>query len=278
MISPTPITPNQATGSGTTPRADADVESLIHEYYAAWQGTVEDQIMAYYSEDVTVQIPGSLMQGRTAVREQFVRPYITGFPRNRHLVKHMRFGRDEVTVEFTFDAQHTGPFAGHAATDAHVQVAGCGVYRYDLARRQITTARIYFDVATLLKQLIDPRYSHRLTGEGAAQAAVTMAAPTEHLDLATVIAVSQAVSGETVLERLLDTLMQTAVTHAGAERALLILSRKPEPRIAAEATALADRVVVRLCDERVTGDLVPDTIVRHVLRNRDSVILDDAAV
>jgi len=215
-------------------------------------------------------------QGRTAVREQFVRPYVTGFPKNRHLVTHMVFGRDEVTVEFTFDAEHTGPFAGYAATDAHVQVAGCGVYQYDLARRQITAARIYFDVATLLKQLIDPRYSHRLTDEGAAQAIVTMAAPTEHLDLATVIAVSQAVSGETVLDRLLDTLMQTAVTHAGAERALLILSRDAEPRIAAEATATADRVVVRLCDEHVTGDLLPDTLLGHVLRTRDSVILDDA--
>jgi hypothetical protein len=277
MSTPTPITPNQPLGSRTASQADADVESLIKEYYVAWQGTDEDRIMAYYSEDATVQIPGSLMQGRTAVREQFVRPYLTGFPRNRHLVKHMIFGRDEVTVEFTFDAQHTGPFAGHAATDAHVQVAGCGVYQYDLARRQITTARIYFDVATLLKQLIDPRYSHQLTDEGAALAAVTMAAPTEHLDLATVIAVSQAVSGETVLERLLHTLMQTAVMHAGAERALLILSREPEPRIAAEATAIADAVAVRLCDEPVGGDRLPDTILRYVLHTRDSVILDDAA-
>jgi len=271
-----PITPNPESGSRPASRAEADVESLMNEYYAAWQGTDEDQIVAYYAEDVTVQIPGVLMQGRTAVREQFVRPYVTGFPKNRHLVTHMVFGRDEVTVEFTFDAEHTGPFAGYAATDAHVQVAGCGVYQYDLARRQITAARIYFDVATLLKQLIDPRYSHRLTDEGAAQAIVTMAAPTEHLDLATVIAVSQAVSGETVLDRLLDTLMQTAVTHAGAERALLILSRDAEPRIAAEATATADRVVVRLCDEHVTGDLLPDTLLGHVLRTRDSVILDDA--
>ena len=51
------------------------------------------------------------------------------------------------------------------------------------------------------------------------------------------IAVSQAVSGEMVLEKLLDTLMRTAVEHAGAERALLILSREAEQRIVAEATA-----------------------------------------
>ena len=39
----------------------------------------------------------------------------------------------------------------------------------------------------------------------------------EHLDLATVIKVSEAVSGEIVLEKLIDTLMRTAIEHAGAE-------------------------------------------------------------
>jgi tetratricopeptide (TPR) repeat protein len=50
-------------------------------------------------------------------------------------------------------------------------------------------------------------------------------APTELLDLATVTKVSQAVSGEMVLEKLIDSLMRTAIEHAGAERGLLILLR-----------------------------------------------------
>ena len=49
---------------------------------------------------------------------------------------------------------------------------------------------------------------------------------TEQLDLATVIKVSQAVSGEMVLEKLIDTLMRAAIEHAGAERGLLILPRR----------------------------------------------------
>src|SRR6202043_2179944 len=61
----------------------------------------------------------------------------------------------------------------------------------------------------------------------------TIGAPVEHLDLATVIKVSQAVSGEIVLEKLIDTLMRTAIEHAGAERGLLILPRGDELRIAA---------------------------------------------
>jgi hypothetical protein len=34
--------------------------------------------MSYYAENVALQIPGTLMEGKAAVREQFVRPFITG--------------------------------------------------------------------------------------------------------------------------------------------------------------------------------------------------------
>src|SRR5262249_51508529 len=152
----------------------------------------------------------------------------------------------------------------------------CGVYEYDAARRQITAARIYFDAGTLLKQIIDQRPAH-VTEQPTAAPAGTIAAPMEHLDLATVIAVSQTVSGEMVLEKLLDTLMRTTVGHARAERALLILAREGEQRIAAEATTSNDTVMVHLRDQAVTGSLLPEAVLRYVLHARESVILDDAA-
>lgn len=130
-----------------------DVEAFINEYFGVWQGTDEERIMSYYSEDVALQIPGTLMQGKTAVREQFVRPFITGFPGNRHVAKNMIFGRDVVVVEWSFEAEHKGPFAGRDATGAHVEVPGCSVYEYDSTNRLITGGRIYFDVVTLLKQI-----------------------------------------------------------------------------------------------------------------------------
>src|SRR5581483_6086271 len=128
-----------------------DVESFINEYFAAWQGTDEDCIMSYYAEDVALQIPGTFMEGKPAVREQFVRPFITGFPGNRHVAKNMVYGPDVVVVEWSFEAEHTGPFAGRAATGARVEVPGCSVYRYNSAKRKITAGHIYFDVGTLLK-------------------------------------------------------------------------------------------------------------------------------
>ena len=137
--------------------SSVDITSFIDEYFDAWGGTDEDLIMSYYAQNVTVQIPGTLMQGRSAVREQFVRPFITAFPGNRHVVKNWILGRDVVVVEWTFEAKHKGPFAGRPATQAVIQAPGCGVYEYDSAKRQVTAARIYFDVGTILKQIIDPR-------------------------------------------------------------------------------------------------------------------------
>ncbi|MFL6602922.1 MAG: AAA family ATPase [Steroidobacteraceae bacterium] len=105
----------------------------------------------------------------------------------------------------------------------------------------------------------------------------TIGAPVEDLDLATVIKVSQAVSGEMVLEKLIDTLMRTAIEHAGAERGLLILSRDAEQRIAAEATTSGTTVVVHKLDERVSSAALPDSVVHYVIRTQESVILGDAA-
>src|SRR5262249_51337632 len=53
------------------PAAGLDAESFIKEYYEAWGGTDEDRILSFYADDVTVQIPGALMQGKAALREQF---------------------------------------------------------------------------------------------------------------------------------------------------------------------------------------------------------------
>lgn len=130
-----------------------DVESFINEYFGVWQGTDEDLIMSYYAEKVLIQVPGTLMEGQTAVREQFVRPFITGFPGNRHIAKNMIVGKDVVAVEWSFEAEHKGPFAGRQATDAYVQVPGCSIYEFDSTKRQITAGRIYFDLGTLLRQI-----------------------------------------------------------------------------------------------------------------------------
>ena len=111
------------------------------------------------------------------------------------------------------------------------------------------------------------------TEEPAPSPTNTIATPVEHLDLATVIKVSQTVSSEIVLDKLTDTLMRTAIEQAGAERGLLIV----EQRIAAEAVTSGDSILVQLCDEPVTTVALPESVLHYVVRTNESVILDDAA-
>ncbi|HEX4651288.1 MAG TPA: AAA family ATPase [Granulicella sp.] len=107
--------------------------------------------------------------------------------------------------------------------------------------------------------------------------ASTIGAPVEHLDLATVMKVSQAVSGEIILDRLTDTLMRTAIEHAGAQRGLLILLQAGEQRLVAEATTAGDTIGVQLQEAPVAGAMLPESLVNYVARTQENVILDDAS-
>jgi PAS domain S-box-containing protein len=108
-------------------------------------------------------------------------------------------------------------------------------------------------------------------------ATATIHTSVEHLDLATVIKVSEAVSGEIVLERLIDTLMRTAVEHAGAERGLLILPHGEDYRIEAEVTTGSNEVRVGLRRANLTAADLPESVFRYALRTRESVLLHDAS-
>src|SRR5689334_2998247 len=130
--------------TSATIRSVDDVRAFMDEYFEAWSGTDEDRILSYYSETVALEIPGTVINGRTALRDQFVRPFVAGFPGNRHIVRNMIFGKDVVVVEWSFEADHSGPFAGRAATGSNVKLPGSGVYEFDPVNRKITAARIYF--------------------------------------------------------------------------------------------------------------------------------------
>jgi PAS domain S-box-containing protein len=121
---------------------------------------------------------------------------------------------------------------------------------------------------------LETKYSLLRTEERTLGPTMTMATPVEHLDLATVIKVSQAVSGEIVLEKLIDMVMRTAIEQAGAERGLLILSDGGEHRIAAQVTTAG--LSTQLRNTPVSTVLLPESILYQVLRTRESVFLDDA--
>ena len=149
----------------------------------------------------------------------------------------------------------------------------------DIAHLYFRKARYYYlrwGADGKVRQL-DETYPQLLEEERAFAPTSTIAAAVGQLDLGTVIKVLQAVSGEIVLEKLLETIMRTAIAQAGAERVLLISSTEAEPHIEAEAVTRGDSVAVQLRDETVTATELPSSVLHHVLRTREDVILDDAA-
>jgi len=95
----------------------------------------------------------------------------------------------------------------------------------------------------------------------------------EQLDVETVVKASQVVSGEIELSRLIDTLMRIAIEHAGAERGLLMLAHDGELRVDAEATSNPHGVSVTLGSTAVTQEVLPVSVLRYVVRTKDSLIL-----
>src|SRR4029077_7463524 len=116
-----------------------------------------------------------------------------------------------------------------------------------------------------------------LKKESPSAPASAILARTELLDLATVMKVSEAVSGEMVLEPLIDSLMRAAIEHAGAQRGLLIRPQGDQFLIQAEAATGGNAVTVHQRTSSANAAGLPESVVRYVMRTRHDVILDDAA-
>jgi PAS domain S-box-containing protein len=124
---------------------------------------------------------------------------------------------------------------------------------------------------------LEAQYPYLTNEHTRAAAQPSVLTPVEHLDLSTVLHVSQAVQGEIDLERLIAVIMRLSVEHAGAERGLLILPRADAYWIEAEARSASDAVTVELRPMSVGADDLPPSVLQYVLRTRKRVLLQDAA-
>jgi predicted ATPase/signal transduction histidine kinase len=124
---------------------------------------------------------------------------------------------------------------------------------------------------------LDQRHPSLLEETASSAVSATVSAPIEQLDVGTVVKASQAVSSEIELGKLIETLMEISLEHAGAERGLLILIAANEPRIAAEARTGGSNIEVTLRDSVVTPTDLSESVLHTALRTQDSVILDDAS-
>ncbi|CAN92097.1 two-component response regulator [Sorangium cellulosum So ce56] len=93
--------------------------------------------------------------------------------------------------------------------------------------------------------------------------------------MATVIRAAQAVSGEIVLDDVLDRLMRLTLEHAGARKCVLVLSRESGLVIEASITSEPDTVVLGLSTPVGPGADLAASLVEEVARTRQSVFVWD---
>jgi PAS domain S-box-containing protein len=192
-------------------------------------------------------------------------------------------GRDADAMRLYEQAIQSARENGFVQNEGVAHELAAGFY---LGRGSTTAARAHLEDArscfarwgALGKvQQLDQRYPRLREKTAPSPPPVTIGTPVEQLDVGTVVKAAQAVSGEIVLGKLIETLMRIALEHAGAERGLLILFLDEEPRIEAEATTGRGRVDVTLRQTAVSPAELPESVLYYVIRTRESVILDDAA-
>ncbi|APR79008.1 Signal transduction histidine kinase CheA [Minicystis rosea] len=95
------------------------------------------------------------------------------------------------------------------------------------------------------------------------------------LDMSSVLKASQAISGEIVLDRLLDALMRILVENAGARRGVLLLLH--DGRLVVEAEHRVGEAAVHMLGATPLEDRsdVPSSVITYVARTRETVLLDD---
>jgi PAS domain S-box-containing protein len=98
----------------------------------------------------------------------------------------------------------------------------------------------------------------------------------QDLDLAVVIEMYHALSGEIVLERLIQKLMATVVETAGAVRGVLLLPQNDEMRVVAEARTTKAGVAVDILARSHPVRELPRSVVNYTARSREPVILGNA--
>jgi len=189
-----------------------------------------------------------------------------------------RFLDAEELYEKAIHSAHTNGFAHNEAVANEVAARFYAARGFEkIAHAYLRDARYWYQQwgADGKVRQIDNFYPPLSKNDSGAGPTSMIGAPLDHLDLGTVIKVSQTVSSEMDLDKLIETVMRAAIEHAGAARGLLILVRGDERRIEAEATTSGDKVLVRR--KEAARCAVPHAIVNFVMRTHEFVILDDAA-
>jgi predicted ATPase/signal transduction histidine kinase len=119
----------------------------------------------------------------------------------------------------------------------------------------------------------------RLRQKVVADAHTTFSVEAEQIDVLSVVKATQTISSEIVLDQLLRTLLEVVLEQGGAQKVYLILVRRGELRIEAEATLETAGVETQLLQSLpvASSPRLPTSLVNYVERTREPLIVDNAA-
>jgi predicted ATPase/signal transduction histidine kinase len=160
----------------------------------------------------------------------------------------LRQGREKLAVGHLYEAKHA-------------------YARWGAMPRLEPLARQIAQLETLGSSLKAGGDGHQLAGTTVTQ-----------LEALAVIKASQALSGQMVLSRLLETLLSFVIEHTGAERGLLLLADREVLSLAAEALLEPQGVRVRVQPEAPLPEAeLPLSLLNYVRRSWERIILGDAS-
>jgi steroid delta-isomerase-like uncharacterized protein len=126
-------------------------EALVREHMESENRHDFDATIATFSHPHYELIAtGEVYDGEAAVRDYYANTR-AAFPDQRNEVIAFHHADDGVIVEFDLLGTHTGPLAGMAATGRDFRCRMVAFFLFDGDR--IDCERVYFDSATILRQL-----------------------------------------------------------------------------------------------------------------------------
>jgi steroid delta-isomerase-like uncharacterized protein len=127
-------------------------EALVREHMESENTHDYDVTMATFDHPRYEIVPtGDVYDGEAQVREYF-RITRTAFPDQRNELIALHHAQDAVIVEFDLKGTHRGPFRGLPATGRSFTCRMTAFFLFD-DHEKIGCERVYFDAATILRQL-----------------------------------------------------------------------------------------------------------------------------
>jgi histidine kinase len=102
----------------------------------------------------------------------------------------------------------------------------------------------------------------------------------QSIDILSIVKSSQTISGEIILGRLVEKMMEVIIENAGAERGLLLLAND-SGKLSLEAEIdipnQQKKILTNLAWDKNSEQLLPENIINYAIRSRETIVLMDAS-